>query len=295
MPFADVLVEVRAGRRGVIQRRIEAGPVGMNLIVSRASKDYVLQVTGGRAPDNVLYHARNGIVAMAYAGVHEIGGVPTGRWLAENVSPHHDLGRGLASLAKALQDAPLALDSAFDLHVAGWQWSGRQSSGRQSSVRQSSGRPSRPVVAGISKDPGKPRFQIEYLPRYWYLDRGRPGRDGRRGYRFNVSAAPDGYIALAQLQRVVQRLRDLSPGDAESVLGGAIRGVAETVAEAGPHRLSILLYPPQARAAVVRSMSGAAAPWMVGPGGIAAPAALSGTKEVSLGTYSVSMEGPLLP
>ena len=42
----------------------------MNLIVSRASKDYVLQVTGGRAPQNVLYHARNGIVAMAYAGIY---------------------------------------------------------------------------------------------------------------------------------------------------------------------------------------------------------------------------------
>ena len=251
----------------------------MNLIVSRASKDYVLQVTGGRAPQNVIYHARNGIVALAYAGVDEIGGVATGRWLAENAAPHLDLGRGLKSLAKALEGAAVRLDSAFDLHVAGWQWSERRS---------------RPVVAGISKDPGTPEFQMEYLPRHWYLDRGRPGRDGLRGFRFNVSAAPDGYIGLAQLQRLVQRLRDLSPDDAESVLGGAIRGVAETVEQAGPRRLAILLYPPQTGRVVVRSMTGADAPWTVGPEGIAVPMTLSGTKSVSLGIYSLSLEGPLL-
>jgi hypothetical protein len=248
----------------------------MNLIVSRASKDYVLQVTGGRLPQNVLYCARNGIAAMGYAGADEIAGVPTGQWLAEALPWRRDLGHALTTLAQALSDAPVPVESSFDLHVVGWQWSGKRC---------------RPVVAGVSKDPGRADFQIEYLPRYWFLDRGRPGRNGRRGYRFNVTAAPARCIARAQLRRVVDRLRDLAPDEAESVIAGAIRGIAGAVPEAGPHRLSMLLYPREVGRVRVRSMTGAMAPWLVSPRGIAAPVVLSGKTVVQLGTYVVSLEG----
>ena len=60
----------------------------MTLILSRASKDYVIQVTDRRITQtaekvvdeisnkNVLYCAQNGVVALGYTGLAYLDGVP---------------------------------------------------------------------------------------------------------------------------------------------------------------------------------------------------------------------------
>src|SRR6266851_8318629 len=71
----------------------------MTLILARASKDYVLQVTDrlvtrGNDPfdtlanKNILYAAKNAVVAMAYTGQAFIGDVPTDQWIVETLSGH---------------------------------------------------------------------------------------------------------------------------------------------------------------------------------------------------------------
>jgi hypothetical protein len=287
----------------------------MALVVSRASKDYVLQVTSGCAPENVLFCASNGIAALAHVGADSIDGVSTSRWLTEILAGRSlrreaapsapsraklpDLGQALRALAEGLGrvvDAPggIALESGFDLHVAGWQWSRNHW---------------RPLVAGLSKDAGSTFCRIEYLPRYWFLDRGKPGAGGRRGFRFNVTAAPDRLTFRDELQRVVDQLRDRTPDQAEDVLRSAMRRIARRAPEAGPDCVSILIETPRTARVRIRCFGpdrGAAAgegsrhnghgripamtPWLAGPEGVAPPSVLTSSTEVRLGRYLVSME-----
>ncbi|HEY2016364.1 MAG TPA: hypothetical protein VGH38_22825 [Bryobacteraceae bacterium] len=278
----------------------------MSLIVSRASKDYVLQVSGQPAgtptKQRILYSATNGIAALGYAGMDSIAGTPAARWLAASLPYPRDLGGALHTLAQSLStvrgDPKWTRDwlpRDFDVHVVGWQWSRNRY---------------RPVVAGVSKAPGSTAFRIEYLPRYWHLDRGRPGPRGRRGFRFNVTAAPDTHISRPQLQSVVNRLRDIGPDDAENVIASTLRELSHTNPDTGPHCLSILLHPPPIARARVRFLAGlpppesaaspsgnghghvlvAASPWLIGPSGISPPVPLTGRTELRLGTYVVSME-----
>lgn len=288
----------------------------MPLIVSRASKDYVLQVTALPSRDygrpvpplnpGILYCAANGIAAFGCTGFVQIAGMPINRWLVSKltgrVPPVRNLGQSLTVLSQELSRAPVDPESAdywiqhdFDIHIVGWQWSHRRY---------------RPVVAGLCKPPASAAFRVDYLPRYWYLDRGKPGPDGRRGYRFNITAAPDTAITRAQLQAVVRRIRDLSPDDAETVLADTIRETSRSLPEAGPHVMSILLDSPRLARARVRFLPPQApgppaagprrnghgqvpftmSPWLVTPDRVAAPAILSGRTEVQLGAYLVTLE-----
>jgi len=69
----------------------------MTLILTRASRDYVLQVAdrlvtlpGGQPFDamsnkTVLYCARNGVVTMGYTGLAYLGGIPTDQWIVQTL------------------------------------------------------------------------------------------------------------------------------------------------------------------------------------------------------------------
>src|SRR5689334_10815609 len=68
----------------------------MTLILTRASKDFVLQVTDrlvtqgmsefdSLANKNIVYCARNAIVAIAYTGFAFLGDIPTDQWVVEQL------------------------------------------------------------------------------------------------------------------------------------------------------------------------------------------------------------------
>jgi hypothetical protein len=228
------------------------------------------------------------LAALTYAGTDEIEDVATAQWLAECLWRQgiHDLGRTLTGLAAALsviRAGPGWLDRDFDVHIVGWQW-----------TRNGRGRP---LAAGLSKAPGSPLVRVEYLPRYWHWDRGQRRADGRRGFRFNVTAAPDTLITRDQLQRVVNRLPDLPPDAAELVL-------ADAVHHAGPDAVSIRIDPPQIGRVRIRHLvasatdrwdaySPALSPWLVTGAECAEPAFMGAPSEKTLGIYRVLLETPV--
>jgi len=208
----------------------------MTPIVSRASKHYVLQVTGAPASDVIIYAARNGIASICSTGLESIEGIRCSGWLAQHLhTPSHDLGHALLLLCRALKAAPLDPARPLDIHVVGWQRSRRRW---------------RPIVAGITRLGADTHFSIEYLPRYWHFDRG----------SFNVTAAPDTHICIEQLQRVVGRLRNLEPDEAEQILAGVIGQMSGKA-----HSVRILLErPPDGRIRIRHGGTGT--PARIGPG-----------------------------
>jgi hypothetical protein len=164
----------------------------MTLILTQASKDYLLQVTDRlvtRGPEsfdalankNVLYCATNALVTMAFTGHAFIGDIPTDQWIVETLTGHSfdrtseapvltntqthadDLGRSLSRLKQALDGAPIApkwkqswISAPFVLCIAGWQWSKRRF---------------RPVLGWLNKDEGKTEFELGYAQRYWFCER----------------------------------------------------------------------------------------------------------------------------
>jgi len=69
----------------------------MTLILGQASRDYVLQVTdrlvtkGNRPFDplankNIVYCARNALVAIGFTGIAFLGDIPTDQWIVEQLT-----------------------------------------------------------------------------------------------------------------------------------------------------------------------------------------------------------------
>ncbi len=303
----------------------------MTLILTRASKNYVVQVIdrlvtlSGKAFDevankNLLFCASNAIVAMGYTGHAFIGDVPTDQWIVETLtgqvfdrdrkppalsfvqSPKIDLGRVLIALKDALDNAPVAtrlkldwVSNPFDLCVAGWQWKKRRC---------------RPIMAKLSKPRHSRRFQLAYAPRHSFYPQTPATKQGNA--RFMVSVAPADNILQEELQQLVAELPDRTLDEAERILVGKIRDVSNRLPVVGPHCLSIVLYPPSVARVRVRYMplrgpsqadlvgpSGskstipvAYSPWVVGPNLIAAPSVFSGTLKLGLDPYTVGLEGP---
>jgi hypothetical protein len=308
----------------------------MTLILARASKDYVLQVTDrlvtrGNEPfdtlanKNILYAAKNAVVAMAYTGQAFIGDVPTDQWIVETLSGRifdrdrkppflsyvktkvSDLGASIIRLKRSLECAPIApkwqqawLSSSFDLFINGWQWSRHGF---------------RPVIASLSKEAGTSIFELEYAERYWFCERVPFETGPRRTFKFNVGAAPSANISRKELEEIVARLQGRNPDESEMVLAEAIRGISRKVPEVGPHCLSILVMPPSTRyirvrylpehgpaTAVLSTSSGstfklavAFSPWLLGPDMIMAPSVFSGESQVGFGRYVVVLEAPPAP
>lgn len=304
----------------------------MTLILTRASKDYVLQVTdrlvtqtGGKPFDpiankNVLYCSRNAVVVLGYTGLAYLGGVPTDQWIVETLTGHtfdrdrkppaasgvpmrvRDIGQSLTLLKKGLENAPFEPKwssdwkaSPFDVCVSGWQRSRKRW---------------RPVLGWLSKPKDAVTIELGYVPRYWHWDRDQH----KKGFKFKVGVAPGSNLSHSRRKVLVEKLTGCSPDQAESNMVEAIREVSRSVPEVGPHCMSILLPPPSAAGARIRyipldapalaavstsqgpafPVPPAFSPWLVGPGVIFAPSIISGSWPAQLGGYPVALEGPEL-
>lgn len=306
----------------------------MTLILTRADRDYVLQVTdrlvtqAAREPfdsmsnKNVLLCSRNGVLALAYTGLAYIGGVPTDQWIVETLTGFtfdrdrkppafstvptrsQDIGQALMLLRDGLEHAPIESRwlpqwkaSSFDLSISGWQWSKRYY---------------RPILAWLSKREGTLSIQSGHMPRYWHWDRVR----SETGFKVKVGVAPSSNLPRAQFESLTERLADCDPDQAERTMVEMIRDVSRSLPLVGPHCMSILLKPPSHFGARVRYIpaggdSGLArlstsrgatftlpvafTPWLVGPGVIFGPSIISGTFQANIGTYTVTLEAPDSP
>jgi len=313
----------------------------MTLILTRASKNYVLQVTDrlvtrGRKPfdtlanKNVLYCARNAIVAMGYTGPAYLDGMPTDQWIVEKLTAkktvYHDgkpaafgfykperfldIGLSMRMLRTEFEDATSAAvrqdrtsgwrAQDFDLCVAGWQWYRRN-------------KPFRPLLLALTKPGGSTSFQVVEEPRHWHFASDLTADMPEKRCLFRVGAAPVGNIGNSALRKLVLQLEDKRFDEAEALLVDCMRDVAARVPEVGRDCLSILLLPPPAARARVRyipatrteailiskaktiRLPAAFSPWLVGPSGIVAPSVMGGTLHTRLGFYDVAMEAPELP
>jgi hypothetical protein len=304
----------------------------VTLILTRASKDYVLQVTDrlvtqqGRPFDaasnkNVLYCAQNGIVAIGYTGLAYLGGVPTDQWIVETIAGFtferdrkppaisfgafklKDLGQSLLLLRKSLESAPVSPKwssvwraSPFDVCVAGWQWSKNRC---------------RPVIAWLSKARNSLAVELGSMPRYWHWERSQQ----QCGFKYKVVAAPDSNLSREQLEMLGEALKNCTADQSERTMVEMMRKVSLSLAEVGPHCMSILLSPPSDAYARIRYIPlGAPAiaevsrprgpkfilpvaftPWLVGPGVVSSPSIASGTCEQQVGHYKVTLEAPQSP
>ncbi len=295
----------------------------MTLILNRASKDYVLQVTDrlvtrNSSPfdpfsnKNIIFVARNAIVTIAYTGYAYLGGITTDQWIVEKLTGHiykresnpfamHigklpywlDIGRALQILKKELDQAQADVrrvwrqdwfQKSFDVSVVGWQWNNRGCV--------------RPIVASISKAPNSNPFKLEYESRYWYFG------------RYGVSAAPSTNITIEQFKRLNTDLYAKPADTAEAIMVGMMREISKKSRVVGPNCLSILLPPPWTRRARVRYLateavrtslvtstdvhefSTAFSPWIVGGGGIHAPSMLGGAGwSIVTGQFTVQIDG----
>jgi hypothetical protein len=286
-------------------------------------------VTSGSKPldflanKNIVYCAKNALVAIAYTGFAFLGDVPTDQWLVEQlIGTPFDRNQSLPAIAMGHFRPPIDIglsmqllkekldlawadaipekwrtqwnDASFILLVQGWQWSRRNE---------------RPILEWISKEPGETSVEIGRRPRYWFWERSRIS-DGTRGIRFSVGAAPPGHLSSSALQEVVAQLQDCPHDSAEAILVRAIRMVSSQVREVGPHCMSILIAPPSIGQARIRFLPATPhevflatstarmpltafyAPWLVSSDFIGAPSVLTGPGQttVPLGRYQVHIE-----
>jgi hypothetical protein len=300
----------------------------MTLHLLRTSNSYTLMVSdrlvSGRMTDalankNLIYHARDAIVAIGYAGRAyglnlSNSNMPSDEWLAEKlwgkpiergpdgvapatftfgkISKHLNVGQSINLLRNELIASFDALPRSdrkrvqFHLVLAGWRESRHGISYILTQIKRSND-----------------TFKIETAPRYYY--RVRTGTC--------VLSFPDGYISQTHLSDIAGRLKPLTPDESESLLVEEIRRVAALHPDkVGPHCLSILL-PPQPtspirvrfiptvehtavvtlpRRAISKTLGVAFSPWVIGPRILAAPAVMNGNSTLHLGPIRINIEAP---
>ena len=302
----------------------------MTLILTKASSDYVLQMSDRRitagadivdpqANKGLIYACEDAIVAVAYTGMAVLDDAPTDQWLAERVtgvrfdrtrkvpafpgppsSTRETIGQTLTRIADALKEAATHVDVRwreswkamdFDVVAAGWQWNRR---GRH-----------RPIVAWISKSANTTDIQKGYRNRLWHYP-----RSGQKP--FVVMAAPSVNYTKHDRERLISRLQDRSLQECESVLIEETREVSTAIPQVGRDLLSITLMPPPiAQGFVFDRLEGtrrrsimmssfvpdlatevAITPWLIGPDLLLPPAELSQTTEIQLGPYKIHLAAP---
>jgi hypothetical protein len=299
----------------------------MTLIISKACRNYVLQVTdrlvtrAGKSFDpfankNIIFCAQNGIVSIAYTGLAFLDEIPTDQWIAEKLMGKSfdrsrkppALGFGVATksiyigpalkmLKEALEDATLKHVKAelrkywtaksFDLCIDGYVWNNKGIF--------------RPFLAWISKNPGKNIFTYGCPPRHCLV-----------GGNFILSAAPQN-ISQSELENLKKQLIGKSPDEVENLLVQSIREISMRNPSVGQDCMSIFLPPPSvahiealrvryipARPtdAIISTKTSqhtvgnvSFSPWLVGPNSFASPSIMSGdSTEVGLCLYKVKIE-----
>jgi hypothetical protein len=295
----------------------------------RASKSYTLfvsdrLVSGGTKNDptankNLIYLARDAIVAIGYAGraYHPSNSnVPSDEWMAELL-----WGKPILRGADGVAPSTLVFDNAGhvlkvgqaikllqrELQNAFAQLNPKQRRAAQfhlvvSGLRQSRFGTNLVLTQLIKK---RDAIVIESVPRYI----------NRLRNRTCVLSFPDGYMSTAQMDQIGTRLKCLTPDESESVFVDQIRLVSsEHPDRVGPHCLSILLPHPKygdpirvrfiptvehSATLTSRSLSFgtrtapvAFSPWIVGPDLLCAPSLMIGTHAVQIGQTRITLEGP---
>jgi hypothetical protein len=296
----------------------------LTLILAQASRLFSLQVSdrlvtrGNTSFDamsnkNVLFIARDAIMAFGYTGLAYLEGVSTDQWIAETLigkkfdrqrrPPSLSMGIGLAlstHIGPAIQrlDAGLravfsadrradARTAMFEILGAGWQW-------------DRAGRP-RPILIGLRKNAGSLDINVWRSPRHI-------GRD------FIFAATPEGNLSDSEVAATRVAAKGVrSYDDAERVMVEAIRRVSERLPCVGSNCMSILIPPPtlgwvriryipvspaslaiQSRYdGTVRAVAPAAfSPWVVSSGLVHAPSALTGQMTLQVDNFNIYLEAP---
>jgi len=264
---------------------------------------------------NILFAARDGIIAVGYTGVAFIDRVPTDQWLAEVlIGERYERGAqpsgiriGSIRSGYSVQDALPALRDAlnaarpfvapswqaqwtahsFDVVAVGWVWNAAGYSV--------------PVFAGIEKPAGSDEFVLGYLRNEWWTD-----------HTFTLIAAPDS-TAWPDLLKAVQSgiATATTELDVEQALLAGVRTSADRHPSVGRDCMVIRIDPPDSATAVVRfdrsgppateavpigyrvrkTLPVAYSPWIIGPEIIHAPSRMIGDSEVSLAAYRVTVRG----
>jgi hypothetical protein len=285
----------------------------MTLIIARVSRRYVLQTTDrlvtSQAPrprpwegtfnKNLLYSAKNGVVAMGFTGIAYVEGVPTDQWLAQQlvdkplngppgeptpayisgrVRPWRDVGSVLNTLRDSLSAVSARLTNRnrreqwrlnpFVLLCVGWLWNRNRPS------------TSRPFIAYILKEEQRTDFDL-----LWSSPRAGATQEGM------VVAAPRSPFVDSALASLAPQLGDANPDDAERLMVEATRKCAHEAPVIGHDVLSVLLPPPKYACIRIRfiprslvqksriipnSQELSFSPWVIGPCGIVGPAAFYG-------------------
>lgn len=300
----------------------------MTLIISKTSRNYVLQVTdrlvtkSGDSFDplankNIIFCALNGILSFAYTGHAYIGSTPTDQWLAEKLigkklKDHLPcvecgpikisyIGPALQTLIEALNRAftediePTLKDDwfkrKFDLCFEGYVWN--------------KNRKSRPFNGVIFKTTNSDKFYIRYSDRHWYSEA-------------IITGAPSGNVSQEQLEKLTEVLRNKEPDEAESIISEFIQDLSKNNPTVGSDCMSILIpSPSEAHLKSVRvrfipisehvaykpqisedQIKIAYSPWVIGPQMFIPPAMLGNTGfNARLGRclYEIKMEAPSTP
>jgi hypothetical protein len=272
------------------------------------------------ANKNLIYYARDAIVAIGYAGKayglnSSNKNMPTDEWIAEKlwgkpiprgldgapgtlifqkIGRHLNIGQSIKLLQNELITSFDALPRSqrkrarFHLALAGWRES------RHGVIRY--------MIAEIKRN--NETFTIESPPRYYY----------RMRSRTCLLSFPDGYISQTHLSEILARLKPLTPDESETLLVDEIRRIAALYpGKVGPHCMSILV-PPQPtypvrvrfiptvehtavinipRKGISKTLAVAFSPWIIGPGMVSAPAVMNGNSTLHMGPIKISIDAPV--
>ena len=260
----------------------------------------------------ILYEAPDAIVSMAYTGAAHLSGIPTDEWIAEviggcsmqsggksailltgrlpqwlHIGPTLNLlQERLRKVFKGPSAAPSLRDPEFEILVVGWQWRRHK-------------RP-RAIIAGIHKKRGSCDVSVWRAPR-------------RFAWTGRLYATPGSNLEGSDgkgLGRSLNAAR--SDDEAESLMASFIGEVSSRLPVVGADCMSVLIPPPRFKTirvsyiprkthtAELRGQDGkyvepfvpTFSPWVIGPGGMAAPSIMYGGHDVRLGKFAVRIQGP---
>lgn len=261
----------------------------MTLILSRASRRYILQVADRlltkegkehdpRSNKTIILKASNGIASIGYCGLAYIKDKPMDQWLVEKLVgqtferrfgmrqcwlPRIDMGTYLTRLAQALQTIKTPPEiTQTALFIVGWQWK------RTGYFR--------PIVARIHNTSSG--FTLEYIHRYWYVGSKEIVKFTQGGVRISKQLCHE----IANRSSMVKSL-----DEAEMLLIEAVRSVSKASDLVGGDCMCVRLLPPPYGLVRIRYVPAvsesdseseleAYSPWIVCNNLIAAPSVLTG-------------------
>jgi hypothetical protein len=306
----------------------------MTLIISKTSRNFVLQVTDRLVTErieslktfksfdplankNIIFCALNGILSFAYTGHAYIGNNPTDQWLAEKLIgkklkdnlPFVECGAiKICYIGPALQTLIEALNRAYaeDIeHKFKKDWLEKRFDLCFEGYVWNKKRRFRPFNGDIFKSTNSEKFYIRYSDRHWYSEA-------------IITGAPAANVSQEQLEKLTKALRNKEPDETESIISEFIQDISTNNLTVGSDCISILIpSPSEAHLKSVRvrfipksehlaykpqisedQIKIAYSPWVIGPRMVCPPAMLGNTGfNARLGRclYEIKMEAPSTP